>query len=88
MMHGFYGGFGGPGFQQISWWWMAMGLIRWVIIGLAVYLIYRAVVKNRHASSAPEDSALSTLRERYARGEIDETTYDRMMQKLKEPNGR
>ncbi len=85
MMHGFYGGFGGPGFQQVTWWWLAMGVVHLVVIALAVYLIYRAVVKNRGTATSSEDSAQTILRDRYARGEIDEATYEKMMNKLKDP---
>nr|BAL57637.1 hypothetical conserved protein [uncultured Deinococcota bacterium] len=68
-MHGY-----GP-----SWGWGLMGwLYPLLFLGLfllGVYLLVRALSRR-------EDRALEILRERYARGEIDKETFERMKRDL------
>ena len=70
--HGFWGG----GF---------MGLIE---LGLILLLVFIVVMAIRGGSPRPPaDEAktpLEILRERYARGEIDEETFERMKKALRE----
>ena len=69
-----WGGYG-PG-------WGVFGVLHmllwWVLIVLGIVVLVRWLVTGahggRHASS--EDRALTILRERYARGEIDKAEYE------------
>lgn len=80
--------------QQGSWWcpmcqhghawgwgmWIWMILFWLIVIGLIAWLISR-LTKRR--GSEPKGGAEETLRERYARGEIDSQTYHRMLDDLR-----
>ena len=75
MMSGFNGlGFGGPGFG------IGMFLFWGLIIGLVVLAL-----RGFGAGSAgrAERSALDILRERYARGEIDKSEFERKREDLR-----
>jgi len=63
--------------------WIVLGIIfggiAWVVDTLS---LYRSSLLGR---SAPDtDSALQALKERYARGEIDENQFETMFRRLKE----
>ena len=73
MMYGF-GGFGG---------WIPM-LLWLVILVSVVYLVIYIVDRAWHRSSSSKSSAEDTLRERYARGEIDTETFLEMKKHLKD----
>ncbi|QSO52846.1 SHOCT domain-containing protein [Alicyclobacillus curvatus] len=73
MMYGF-GGFGG---------WIPM-LLWLVILVSVVYLVIYIVDRAGHRSSSSKSSAEDTLRERYARGEIDTETFLEMKKHLKD----
>ena len=64
--NGWYMGWGGP----------SLGLLWLVLLGLCVYWLVRALAPERR------DRALEVLRERYARGEIDKETFERMKRDL------
>lgn len=67
------GGWGLFGFMHVLW---------WVLIVVAIVALIRAV-GGRHGLRGPgEDRALSILRERYARGEIDKTEFDQRKRDL------
>lgn len=77
MMFGWHGpwmfGFGG------------VGMLFWLVLIVAVgYLVYRL---SRNATGTSngnnERSAMDSLQERYARGEIDIDTYNRMKDQLR-----
>jgi putative membrane protein len=84
---GFYGWMNGGWFAGF----MLLKLIFWVLlVALVVYLIVKVSRKDTHSipggSSgvvADVKSALQILNERFARGEIDESTYLRMKSVLK-----
>jgi uncharacterized membrane protein len=52
-----------------------------LLIGVFLYFAWDGRIPRRE-SDHRGDASLDTLRERYARGEIDEATYDRMRDKL------
>ncbi|WP_245587684.1 SHOCT domain-containing protein [Calidithermus chliarophilus] len=59
------------------WLW---GLLELAVLGLLVYALVRLIGPK----DKPQDRALSVLRERYARGEIDGNTYEQMRRELSE----
>ncbi len=77
----------GPGF---GWAGMIFGglmmLLFWGAIIVLAFLVIRAITRSggyqsrdtNRAGYRPEDNALSILKERYARGEIDKEQYERM----------
>jgi uncharacterized membrane protein len=48
-----------------------------------VWLVIRAATTRGQGKGGGADNAEGILRERYARGEIDEATYRRMMEELR-----
>lgn len=85
MMWGY--GYGTPSAGMTTW--MIISSILWlVIVGIAVWALVRWLTAHRPASSqtpssaAASPSALEILRQRYARGEIDEPTFERMHTRL------
>lgn len=80
---GYYGNYGTG-----NYWWMGLiGMVLQVIFWIAVIVIvWRLVRKNSfNRSGSPshrEDNALSILRERYAKGEIDTEEYTRRKEDL------
>lgn len=80
MMWGY--GWGWPGFL-----WMGLGSLLWIaLLGLAIWALVR-LISNRSSTSnpllnTPGPTAMEILRQRYARGEIDEATFARMREQL------
>jgi len=78
MMYGYYGS--GMG------WWIVVSSVFWLaLVGVAVWALVRWVShQTRTGQSSPvgspgtAPSAEEILRQRYARGEIDATTYEQM----------
>lgn len=69
--------------MMMSWGWGGMLLVAlfWIVVlAAAVWLIAR-LVRGRRGRSAPAN-ADDIVRERYARGEIDRETYERMRSEL------
>ncbi|ADW21021.1 MULTISPECIES: SHOCT domain-containing protein [Thermus] len=60
----------------MGWWGPLFGLLWFVLLGLFVYWLVRSLVPERR------DRALEILKERYARGEIDKETFERMKREL------
>ncbi len=64
--------------MMMSGMWL-MGLFWLLLIGGGIALVVWAVSGQQRSGSGPyqtaDDTALSTLRERFARGDIDETEY-------------
>lgn len=58
-------------------WLAALALIAWLLIR---WLDRRGTGGRGQSASAP--TAQETLRQRYARGELDTTTYERMRERL------
>jgi putative membrane protein len=89
-MWGYPAGYGWAGFI-----WMILGAIFWLgLLGLLVWLLVRWLGRGTgydyRATPPPPQaaapSALEILRQRYARGEIDEATYLRMREQLETPS--
>ncbi len=78
-----------------GWWWpgmLLMGLFWIAVLGLIVWAVIAAVGRRSHVppGGGPGGpggpmggpSAMEVLRQRYARGEIDDATYERMRERL------
>lgn len=61
-----------------DWGWFAIGhVLWWVVLVVALIVLLRwAVPRGARRSAAGPDRALELLRERFARGEIDETEFE------------
>jgi len=72
----------------MHWWngdghmgWMAL----WWIFGAAlIAAVVWALLRSTQASNGPGDSPEKILKRRYAKGEIDRETYQRMLTDLKD----
>jgi putative membrane protein len=72
--------------------WMGVSMLFWtLLLGLVIWLLVRWITRQSTAGSSPfvgtppnPPSALEILRQRYARGEIDEATYTKMRGFLEE----
>ena len=60
----------------LGWWGPVLSLLWFALLGLFVYWLVRTLAPERR------DRALEALRERYARGEIDKETFERMKREL------
>jgi putative membrane protein len=79
MMWGYWNN-GGLGWMG----WLGMGigmLINLAIVGLIIYLVVRAFSKDgfRDTHTNYSNSAVQILKERFAKGEIDEEEYNKRM---------
>jgi len=63
-------------------WMIVTSIIGIAILGLIVWLVARKGPWRIGRASAPYSAALETLKERYARGEIDTATFDEMHERL------
>ncbi|PSP41943.1 hypothetical protein BRC68_13345 [Halobacteriales archaeon QH_6_64_20] len=73
----------GPGSWMggsLGWLWMVIWML--VPIALIVGLVYLLRPRGTTAGSEPTDHALETLREQYARGEIDDEEYETRRERL------
>jgi putative membrane protein len=76
----------GPGMG----WWMVLSTVFWlVLIGIAVWALVRWVshqtqtgTNQQTGGTIPGPSADEILRQRFARGDIDSETFERMRQQL------
>ena len=60
--------------------WMAI----WWILGAALFgAVVWALVKSARGPAGPKESPAEILRRRYAKGEIDKQTYERMLEELR-----
>ncbi len=73
MFHGFQGHA-----WEMGWGWI-IGLI---ILGITVWLIVKSINQNRASRDSSTKSAMDILKERYAKGEIDEEEYDERKKNL------
>ncbi len=70
----FCGGFGYGGFGFV------FGMLGFALVAWLVYALVRALAGS--GTSPAGDRALEMLKERYARGEIDRETFERMKRDL------
>ena len=89
-MHGLYWGFGGPGgyagnlcgFANGSWygsWFM----IAMMVLGVALVVVLAIGIFRRGQHGSTYSGALEIAKRRYANGEIDKDTYDRLRKDLR-----
>lgn len=78
-------------YHNNGWGWgpMLIGMTLMLLFWLAVILVVVYAIRTwghdsrtRQGSDGTEDRALATLRERYARGEIDHAEYEERHRKL------
>jgi putative membrane protein len=62
-------------------WFGAMHLLWWAVVVAGLAVLWRSVA-GRRGGGEREDHALAILRERYARGEIDQAEYDQRVRHL------
>jgi len=68
-------------------WWLVsfLGpLVGLLIMGTVVYLLWSAIAGPTSSSTERTNDAMETLRERYARGEIDEAEFEERARTLRE----
>jgi putative membrane protein len=68
-----------------NWGWIGMGgMPVWglVLIAIPALVLYAIATRIGGSGDAPSDDALSMLRERYARGEIDDEEFETRRQQL------
>ncbi len=77
MMNGHYG-------ESMGWGMPFMGPLFWIFIIVGVVLLARWLIgsSNTDSKNHGRESVLEILNKRYARGEIDRETYERMKQDL------
>jgi putative membrane protein len=69
----------------MGWWMIISSLIWFGLIAVAVWAFARWASRPTQrdvSSSTPAPSATEILRQRYARGEIDSDTFERMRRQL------
>jgi len=80
MWHSMWGWDGG------SAWFGVVHLLWWALVIAAVVVLLRWIAAGPTRRS-PADRAFEILRERFARGEIDQAEYDQRLQRLKDGSG-
>lgn len=74
------GEYGGHHMWGDGWGWSAMGgglmLLFWIALVVVIVLVVRAVTDRAGSGSTAADNALGILRERFAKGEIDQAEFD------------
>ena len=76
---------GGYGFGMSGPWGFGMGfgfIVPLLILGLVVWAIVSLVRARTGGAGEGRDGALAILRERFAKGELDSETFQRMRREL------
>ena len=73
--YGMAGGFGFGGIFMILWWVL-------IIVGIVVLVKWLVTSSGTTGRSGGDDKALELLKERYARGEIDEQEFQKRKRDL------
>ena len=64
---------------------MGIGMwLFWIVIIVGIVLIAKVLLAPGSAGLTPPQSAEDTLKQRYARGEIDQEEFERMKDELKQ----
>ena len=66
---------------------MFIGGLFWVVVLAALVVLIVRVLPRLGAGAPPAGRAEEILKERYARGEIDRETYERMLIDIRRPPG-
>ena len=84
-MGGVWHGWAGLVFMGLAllFWVGVVALIAWLVARLATRRSPAAALAAAPALAYAPPSAMETLRQRYARGEIDATTFDQMAERLR-----
>lgn len=89
-MHGLYYGFGNLGRMGIGrygWfgvdWWSLGLMIGLLLIGITVIVLLAVNISRRTHTEHGSHEALDLLKNRYANGEIDRDTFERMKKDLR-----
>ena len=74
----------GSGMMSTGWGMFGGGMFVWplLVLGLIALAIYWAGNQSENTNSEQPDPARAELRERYARGEIDDEEFETRLQKL------
>ncbi len=77
----------GYGWGWLGILWMGLGSLLWIgLLALAIWALVRLLGNRTQAvnppASVPGPSAMEILRQRYARGEIDDATFTQMRERL------
>lgn len=64
-------------------WHMGWMWIGWLLVAVVIALLLRAVLVQGKRGGASRDSPERILKRRYAKGEIDRETYERMLEDLR-----
>ncbi len=63
-------------------------LLFWILVFTAIVLLVRYLLRQVSAVQAEEqDTAIKLLRERFARGDIDQQEFEQRLSVLKDPSG-
>lgn len=89
-MHGLYYGFGNmgrTGVGRYGWfgvdWWSRGLMIGLLLIGITVIVLLAVHLSRRTHTGYDSDEAMDLLKKRYANGEIDRDTFERMSKDLR-----
>ena len=63
-----------------GWWWALNWLVAVAVVVAVVWLLYRVARGRGWLGEGEEPSPEEIVRRRYARGEIDRETYERMLE--------
>lgn len=66
----------------MGWWMMISSVIWLVLVAIAVWAFARWVTRPTQSNASSSPSATEILRQRFARGEIDSDTFERMRRQL------
>ena len=72
--------FGGYGINGFNWFGGVAMLIGVILVGVVIYLLVSN--NNRHTTNRSTTDAQDILKERLAKGEIDEETYESLLKKI------
>lgn len=73
----------GRGYGMDWGWFGAMHLLWWLLLIAGAAALLRYILGLKGGADRGEDRAHAVLRERYARGEIDQQEFDERMRHLK-----